>query len=805
MIISYGWLSQYVDLPSSPEELSRFLTMAGLEVEAVWDRFAFLDTVVVGRILSCSPHPNADKLSLCQVEAGDRTVTVVCGAPNAAEGIAAPLALPGTRLPDGTVVAAADIRGQRSEGMLCSQWELGLGQDASGLMELAEPHFVGEPLNKVLSLSDPCLELSITPNRPDCLSLLGVAREVAAATGQTVKPPDPSLPAGEGDIAGETSITIDAPELCPRYSARMVRGIRVGPSPFWLADRLISVGQRPINNIVDVTNYVMLETGQPLHAFDFDLLEEGRIVVRTAKKGERFTTLDSRENELSEGMLLICDGKKPVALAGVMGGKNSEVSETTTNVLIESAHFDPASIRKTARRLGYHTEASHRFERGTDPDGTLFAADRAARLMLECAGGTLVQGVADAHPLPRQVPRIKLSVKRVNAVLGTDIPDAKVRELLGAASMEIVEDHGDLLTVSPPGFRPDVTRPEDLVEEVARLWGYDNIPVTSPTALMDAPPAQPGRDFAQAVQELAVGMGFWQTIQYSFASADSPDRLDLPEGDDRRRMLPIRNPLTEDQAVMRTSLLPGLLDTVARNINMNNRDLWLFEMGKVFFSNQGRDVLPDEHDVLALVMTGSRPGGMWGQKPVPCDFYDMKGACEELLLRLGAENPVFSPLDASDCGPLRPGRSARVTCGGDSPGVVGEVKPQVAAAWGVKVPVYYAEFAMDRLLAACTGKVRYRPLPKFPATSRDVTLILDKRIRAGDVLARAAGAGHEWVEDARVVDLYEGDPVPEDKKSLSVRITYRSSERTLLDEEVNELHQSICEDLIRAFGAHLPG
>ncbi|MBU2488125.1 MAG: phenylalanine--tRNA ligase subunit beta, partial [Proteobacteria bacterium] len=772
MRISYSWLSKYVDLPADPQGLADTLTMAGLEVEAVWDRHAFLDTVRVARVLSCEPLAGSDHLSLCRVEAGGSPVSVVCGAGNVRVGLLAPLALPGTRLPDGSVVEAREVRGLRSEGMLCSEWELGVGLDRSGLMELSSGLAVGASVNKALGLSDPCLEISITPNRPDCLSLLGIAREVSAITGAALRPPEAALPPGEGDITAHTSVTIDSPDHCPRYSARLLLSIAVGPSPFWLADRLISLGLRPINNIVDVTNFVMMETGQPLHAFDFDLLAQNRIVVRTASEGERFTTLDSQEKTLSADMLMICDGERPVALAGVMGGLNSEISGATKNVLIESAYFNPASIRKTARRLGYHTEASHRFERGTDPEGTVSAADRAAQLMLETAGGALVSGVADAHPAPWEGPVIGLSAARTNAILGTEIPAAEIRSLLASVSMEVRELSEDRMEVRPPGFRPDVTRPEDLVEEVARLWGYDRIPVTSPVSTMEAPALDPAREFTARVKDLAVSLGFGETIQYSFASVDSPDRLGLPPDHEARRILPIRNPLTEDQAVMRTSLFPGLLETVARNLNQNNRDLWIFEAGKVFLA-RGADELPDEPQYLVLFMTGSRPGRLWGEKPEPCGFFDMKGAVEGLLAGARIPEPGFERLAAADCHALVPGRAASVRCRDALLGTLGQVRPEVAAAFGVKAPVFAAELSLDALLLSCADRVRYRPLPRFPATTRDVTLVLDRRVEASQVLARVRAFGHEWMESVDLVDVYEGQAIPEGRKSLSVRVTYR--------------------------------
>ncbi|MFP4476347.1 MAG: phenylalanine--tRNA ligase subunit beta [Desulfatibacillaceae bacterium] len=804
MKVSLSWLTQYVDVDMPSGDLGHMLTMAGLEVEAVEDRYAHLSTVVAGRIVDSTPHPEADKLSVCRVDAGGREYAVVCGAPNAAPGLVAPLALPGTELPDGTEVGEARIRGVLSSGMLCSEAELALGPDAGRLLELDADTPVGKNLADALGLSDTVFEIGLTPNRPDCLSVVGVAREVAAITGKPLRTPEMTLPEGVGDAASETSVTIEAPEHCPRYVARLVKGVKIGPSPKWLADRLLSVGMRPINNIVDITNFVMMELNQPLHAFDFNRLEEHRIVVRTADEGERFTTLDSQERVLTADTLMICDGGRPVAVAGVMGGENSEIVDTTEDVLIESAWFNPASIRRTARRMGLSTDASHRFERGTDPEGCVRAADRAAQLMVEVAGGSLVRGVVDAYPRPWEPPVVELSVDRCNMLLGNRFSRREIEGYLEAVGIRIEPGGGDTVTARPPSHRVDIFRPEDLVEEVARLWGYDNIPVTSPVMAMDAAEPDPRRLMRDRLRTVMVGLGFYEAVNYSFTHGTSPDRLNVPEGDRVRARLPLRNPLSEDQSVMRTSMIPGMLISMARNLNQNVRDLRLFEVGKVFFADTGES-LPEEVEKLALLVCGTRYGTTWAHKEAPVDFYDIKGVCEGLFSALRIGYVRWRRPEGGEAAWLRPGYGAVIEAGGYVLGSAGQVDPEVLKAYEVKTPAFVAELDVAGLLTLLPDTVTYEPLPRFPATSRDVTLILDKAVDAQSVLDTVTGRNEDLVESVAVIDVYEGKPIPEGRKSLTVRVTYRSPERTLTDDEVNPLQQAITDGLIEAHKAELPG
>jgi phenylalanyl-tRNA synthetase beta chain len=805
MKVSLSWLRSYVDAEMDVAEMAERLTRAGLEVDSVVDRFAWLADVRVGRVTEVSPHPNADRLSLCTVDSGGGKARVVCGAPNVRPGMLAPFAAPGVRFPTGRVLEKSAIRGETSEGMLCSAAELDLGGDASGLLELDAGLSVGAPLKEALGLRDPVLEIELTPNRPDCLSVLGVAREVAAFEGKRVRPPEFPMPPAVGSVFERTSVTIEDPEHCPRYAARMVENITVGPSPDWLRDRLLSVGLRPINNLVDVTNFVMMETGQPLHAFDYDRLEEGRIVVRTAEEGEKFTTLDGKERTLAGDMLMICDGKRPVAVGGVMGGLNSEIEDHTRNVLIESAYFDPVSIRRTAKRLGLSTDASHRFERGVDPEGTLRALDRAAALMAELGEGTLLEGTVDERPIVVGPKPIALGAGAVNRHLGTRLDREEIAQYLRSIEFEAVpEPDPDRLTVTPPSFRVDVTRPEDLMEEVARLWGYDRIPVTFPALPAEGAPPAPRVELRNRLRDRMAGFGFAEAVSYSFIDPAAMDRLRIGPEDDRRRRLPILNPISEEMAVMRTTLLPGLLDAARRNLAHGNRDLRLFEVGKVFFSN-GTDRLPDEFEWAGGLWTGLRAEAGWHTPDAPCDFFDLKGVLEALLTGLGVTGVRFTAPPDADCDALRPGHAAILRLDDAEIGRIGEVHPEARSAYDLGQPVFVFELNLEAIAHRTSDLPQAEPLPRFPAVYRDVTLVLDRAAEAADVLDRVRESGEPLVEDAWLFDVYEGEKIPAGRKSLSLRIVYRSPEETLTDERVSPVHERISAMLLEAFDAAFPG
>ncbi|MBU4462869.1 MAG: phenylalanine--tRNA ligase subunit beta [Proteobacteria bacterium] len=807
MKVSLSWLKDYIPIKMDAEALAEELTMAGLEVEAVSDRYSYLDTVVVGRVIEVNPHPNANKLKLCSVDIGGRTIPVVCGAPNTKKDMLAPCALPGTHFPNGIILKKSIIRGEVSKGMLCSPIELGLGISSNGIMELKQNLAVGDKLNHALGLSDTVFEIDLTPNRPDCLSIIGTAREIAAFQKTKISYPEINLhesPDTAGDISHFSSVTIMDTDLCPRYSARLVFDIKIELSPFWLQDRLVSVGLKPINNIVDITNFVMMETGQPLHAFDFDRLAENRIVVRAAEEGEKFTTLDQKERLLSTGMLLICDGEKPVALAGVMGGMNSEIEDSTTKILLESAYFYPVCIRKTSKKTGLATDASHRFERGTDLGGTVKALNRAVQLISEICGGKIIHGIIDEYPKPVPERVITFSVDASNRRLGTSLSQDEIKQYLKSIEFAVEKIDDDNLRVVPPSFRVDINRFEDLTEEIARLYGYNNIATTFPLIPAEARPPSKKIELRNHIKQLMACFGFTEAINYSFINKLSCDRLELKADDPRRRMMDVLNPITEDQSTMRISLIPGLLETMQYNISVQNRNIKLFEIGNVFFHTGQEDSRPDEVEILSGLWTGARVEAHWCSKEVSCDFYDLKGAVEELLRNLGIINTTFTNMEPDACYYTKQGYSARIIVNNNVIGLLGEIHPLVLRNYDLKQKAYVFELDFDKLIGIVPDTKSAQPTPKFPATSRDVTLIVDKDTEAMNILQMVEDLDEDIVENLHLFDLYEGSPVPAGKKSISFRITYRSATQTLEDETVNSIHREITGRLIKKFDAILP-
>jgi phenylalanyl-tRNA synthetase beta chain len=803
MKVSLSWLKTFIPIEMGARELADALTMAGLEVDALIDRYAYLDSVFVGRITAIKNHPNADRLKICDVDIKNRGLSIICGAPNVQQGMLAPVALPGTRFPNNMVLEKGIIRGIASDGMLCSEAELELGLDASGIMILKDDLTVGENLAKALQLSDVTIEMDLTPNRPDCLSIIGTAREIGAIQKKQIAYPDITLHDSREDIREITSVTVEAPDLCPRYAARVVENVTVAPSPFWLQNRLRSVGLRPINNIVDITNFVLMEYGQPLHAFDFDRLAENRIVVRAAVEGEPFTTLDEKERLLPKDTLLICDGEKPVAIAGIMGGLNSEIEASTTRVLIESAYFNPASIRKTSKQLGLNTDASHRFERGIDPLITLTALDRAAQLMVETGGGTLVQGIVDVCNHLPEPATIILSVQETNRLLGTNFNRNDIQEFL--SSIEFRTDAGEsgTLSVTPPSYRVDIKRPEDLMEEVARLSGYDRIPTTSPLIPADIRKSVKLIDKRARIQKIMTGFGFTEAVNYSFMDKSDCDRLNLAPGDPKRNLLEILNPLTEDQTVMRSSLMPGLIGSIRKNLSQQVKNCKLFEIGKIFI-DQGKSSLPEEIEILSGIWTGARIDPLWNIKEEPCDFFDIKGVVEGFLAALKVDNIQYTTLPDDQCRYVRPGFSAQIMRDREQYGIMGELHPHVLRNFDLKQTVFIFEINLSRLYSIIPETKQAGPIPKYPFVTRDITVIIDKDIEANSLLDFVREMNYKLVEQLHLFDMFTGKPITAGKKSISFRVIYRSHEETLEDEIVNRLHKEISDKLVIEFNAALP-
>ncbi|MDR3567163.1 MAG: phenylalanine--tRNA ligase subunit beta [Syntrophobacteraceae bacterium] len=795
MLISLKWLSDYVNCPLSAERIAEGLTMTGLEVESNSLRHPQLQNVVTARIEAVEPHPDADRLKICVVDAGGaELLRIVCGAPNARAGCVAPLALPGAELAGGTV-REAKVRGELSRGMLCSQKELGLGEDHSGIWLLPDDTAPGRPLDEALGIKDVLLEVAITPNRGDCLSFLGIAREVAALCKTSARYPAADVEETGPPIDSLTSIAIDDPKGCPRYAARVIRGVKIGPSPQWLKDRVEAIGVRSINNIVDVTNFVMMELGQPLHAFDFNRLREGRIVVRKAKAGERFTTLDGVERSLGEGVVLICDGIGPVAIGGVMGGLNSEIAPDTCDVLIESAYFDPISIRRASRNLGLKTEASYRFERGTDPDGVLRALDRAAGLMVEVGGGFIAAGRIDVCPNPLAATQIDLRVDKVNRFLGICLSVDEVVELLERIEMGVSRIDSDLLRVRVPGFRSDITREVDLAEEVARLSGYDQIPVTSPLAAVHAADSDPQQMSRARLKDVLVGGGFFEVINYSFISPEALRMLRYPEGDASPVPIRVKNPLSDEQAVMRTTLLPGLLNNARYNIDHRSENFKIFELSKVFLPSPV-GLQAEEIHHLAGIMAGKRvERALYSGEDV--DYADAKGVVEHICgaLRIGELRFRADSLPPW----LDPCASACVYANGQRVGEVGRVHLEVREAFDLKRAVFAFRLDFDRLFALKGPAPVYRGLPKFPPVPRDLALVAEEALPVEEPLDFICSLQEPLMESIEIFDIFKSDQIGEGKKSIGYRLTYRAADRSLTDEEVNRVHTRLIAKVTARF------
>lgn len=800
MLISLKWLSDYVDCPLPVERIADGLTMAGLEVDSLSLRYPRLEKIVTARIDEIVAHPNAERLKICIVSATDGKRRIVCGAPNAKVGVVVPLALPGAELPAGPV-REARVRGELSKGMLCSQKELGLGEDHSGIWILPEGTPAGVPLDEALGIRDYLIEVAITPNRGDCLSVVGIAREVAAFCGTKLRYPPAAVTEAGPPIETLTSVTIDYPEGCPRYAARLIRGVKTGPSPEWLKDRVEALGIRSISNIVDVTNYIMMELGQPLHAFDFERLRGHRIVVRKSGAGERFTTLDGVERDLPDDAVLICDGEGPVAIGGIMGGLNSEIGPETVNVLIESAYFDPISIRRTSRKLGLSTESSYRFERGTDPEGVLRAVDRAAALMLEVGGGEIATERIDVYPSLIKPSEILLRIEKTNRFLGTRLKAREMKDLLERIEMgvENCDSSQESLRVRAPSFRSDITREVDLCEELARLSGYDGIPVTSPEAEVEEAAFDPHQKTRGELKDMLAGTGFFEVINYSFISFESIRKLGFPQDDPRMSPIRIKNPLSDEQAVMRTSLLPGLLQNARYNFDHRNESFRIFELSKVFLpENNGTPAHEPHH--LAGVLAGKRvPQELYDGGEV--DFSDVKGVVEAVLAFMKIRGARFR---AQSLPPwLDPSASASVFAGGEHVGELGRVHSGVAEAFDLKRPVFAFRLDFDRLFALKGPVPTYRPLPKFPPVARDIALVADGKMPVEELFDFIRSLHEPLMESVEIFDIFRSDQLGAGKKSIGYRITYRASDRSLTDEEVNALHAGIIEKITAKFEVSL--
>jgi phenylalanyl-tRNA synthetase beta chain len=804
MKVSLKWLSEYVDVVAPVEELAHLLTMSGTEVGGIERHGDDWRGIVVGRIESVAPHPDAAALSLVTVKLGGPRATVVSGAPNLKAGDTVPFAQVGARVLDGhtgrpVVVQATVVRGVESGGVLCSEKELGLSDAHEGVLILSPDAPVGRPLEEVLG--DAILDLEITPNRPDCLGVLGVAREVAALTEQPLRLPVLAYPEGDPDVARQARVEILAPDLCLRYLASVVRHIRIDRSPFWLRSRLIAAGVRPINNVVDVTNYVMLEYGQPLHAFDYEALAGRRIVVRRAERGEDVRTLDGVLRSLGPEVLVIADAERPVAIAGVMGGLGSEVTDRTRTVLLESATFDRVSIRRACRALKLRTESSARFDKGLPPAIAATAVRRATALLTQVCGGEAARGVLDVYPAPRAAPEVTVTAAELRRTLGVELTVAQVRSVLERLGFECREE-GRALVARPPEHRTDIRIPADLAEEVARLIGYDRIPTTAMAGPLPAASPQPMYALAERIRDLLVACGLQEVITYSLVGRRLLDKASRASGESGAGSLGLANPLTPDQTLLRTSLLPSLLESVAGNLRPDEAGPRLFEVGRVYLPRDGD--LPHERETLGLAMAGPRGRKRWGEPVGDLDLFDLKGVVEELLERLQLSGARFERW--RDDRVFHPGRAAAIEWAGTRLGVMGEAHPAVARDFEVRVPVFLAELDLERVLPLVEGRLlEVRPPPRFPAVRRDLAVVVDEGVSTAELLEAIREAGAPLLASAEPFDLFRGPGVPPGRKSCAFSLVFRSPERTLTDAEVADVEARILEQVGRRTGARLRG
>ncbi|CAM2993194.1 phenylalanine--tRNA ligase subunit beta [Paenibacillus sediminis] len=813
MKVSTQWLADYISLDNvKAEELAEQITRAGIEIDVIENRNKGVSNVVVGYVKSKEKHPDADKLNVCIVDAGQgEDLQIVCGAKNVDAGQKVPVALVGAVMPGGLEIKKAKLRGVASHGMICSAKELGLNEkllpkeQQEGILVLPEDTQIGTPIEEVLGLDDQVLEFDLTPNRSDCLSMIGAAYEVSAILRRDVNLPNPEKDLVEitNFAKNHISVNIVDTDYCSHYAARYITGVKIAPSPLWMQNRLMAAGVRPINNIVDITNYVMLEYGQPLHAFDADRLANGHIEVRLAKEGETLVTLDGQERKLTPQMLVITDGVKPVALAGVMGGANSEVSENTVNILLESAKFDGGTVRRTSRQLGLRSEASLRFEKEVDPQSVIPALNRAAALIAKLAGGAVHQGIVESVNEQAKDRVIELSMDKLNAYLGTNLTTLEVKSIFARLHFKCAETTDRVIEVRVPTRRGDITQDVDLIEEIARLYGYDNIPTTAiegPTT----PGAYTKSQFLRREIRTLLTHGGWQeVISYSFTHPKQTETFtSLADGS---RPVKLAMPMSEDRSVLRTSIIPQLIEIALYNINRKQEDLALFEIGSVFATDE--EVLtkqPQEVPVLSLLLTGNRTEKQWNVTAEKVDFFDLKGALESVFQYLGLSNQIT--YEANAPAGYHPGRSASIylhtAAGKQFIGTIGQLHPQLQQEYSIN-DTYVAELKLAPIYDHTDKHIVYRELPRFPAVERDIAVVVARDVEAGALMDTIREAAGEWLESVKVFDVYTGSKLGEDKKSIAIALVYRHKERTFTDEEITALHDKVVASLEQTFNAEL--
>jgi phenylalanyl-tRNA synthetase beta chain len=811
MKVSYQWLNEYISLEGlAAEELAEKMTRGGIEIDGVEQLNKGVSGVVVGYVKSKERHPDADKLNVCKVDVGTgEELQIVCGAKNVDAGQLVPVAVIGAVLPGDFKIKRAKLRGVESQGMICSAKELGLNdkllpkEQQEGILVLPTGTAIGAPIGEVLGLDDEVLELDLTPNRSDCLSMLGAAYEVAALTGRDVKLPDNSVLHAAIKTEDYVSVDVQATGQCHHYSARFIKGVKIGESPLWLKNRLMAAGIRPINNVVDVTNYVMLEYGQPLHAFDADKIPGGKIVVRPAREGETLVTLDEQERRLEPHMLVIADGNAPIALAGVMGGASTEVTGDTVNLILESAYFDGGVVRKTSRQLGLRSESSIRFEKEVDHSAVVPALNRAAALIAELANGLVAEGVVESFTREPKPAAIHVSLERINNYLGTSLSSLEVRTILARLQFSYEMDTNDVFAIKVPTRRGEITRDVDIIEEVARLHGYDNIPTTLIHG--DAIPGALTKPQAirRELRKRLADSGLYEVVSYSFTSPARTALFPVLTGDAKHVKLSM--PMSEDRSVLRTTLIAQLLETAIYNRNRRNETSALFEIGSVFHTREETlTKLPQEKHRFAALLTGNRKEKAWNEAPATYDFFDAKGIVETLLSVLGLSSKVSYA--AANPEHFHPGRTAAVTLEtADGPvviGYVGQLHPAKQVEWDL-ADTYLVELELAPIYELADDHLVYKPLPRFPAIERDIAVVVDSAVPAAGLTAVAREKAGELLESVSVFDVYTGERLGEGKKSVAMSLLYRHAERTLTDEEVTSLHAEVVQQLEQSFGAEL--
>lgn len=811
MQVSIKWLKDYIDFTETPEQLADKLTMAGIPVENVVDPGEGLEKVVTGRIEKLEPHQNSDHLQICTMNVGlAENIIIVTGAQNVAEGQVVPVAMVGAHLPNGMKISKGKLRGVASNGMLCSAQELKLDleklpeEQKTGIFILPSDTPVGIPAKDVLGLNDVVLEFELTANRADCFSVFGLVREIAAITGN--KPHFPETKVNEDDntkLNDIFSVEIADPDLCSRFSTRMLKNVKIGPSPEWMQQRLEGAGIRSINNVVDVTNFVMIELGHPMHAYDYDKITGKKLIARRAIEGEELHTLDDTSRKAKGEMLVIADSEKAAGLAGIMGGFETEITDTTTTVVLESADFYGPCIRRTARACGLSSEASGRFERGVDSETTIKALDRAAQLLQEMGACTVCEGIVDVYPNPKQANYVTFTPEQINNHLGTNIAKDVMLNIITSVGFDVTKDENDEITVKVPSWRNDVTCMADISEEIARLHGFDKIKSTLPNGVSMQGTQSAKQTFIDKVKASLSSQGLYETISFALTNEETFNKLNIPQDSLLRKAVPIMNPLSDEYPLVRTTLLSSIFDNLARNLARKNDDVALFEVGSVFFPKAlPVTELPDEVVKIAGTITGRRNAQGWNQTNDMVDFYDAKGIIEELLANLRVTRYT---VEAGTHYAMHPGKTALFKKGRDVIATVGEVHPAVLSAYGITKPVYIFELDATTVMKYMAKDLKYKALPKYPATSRDLAMLVDVDVNAADIEKAMTKAAGQNLTQITLFDVYTGKQVEEGKKSLAFSLTFQSNDKTLTDAEIDPAIEKIVAKLQKDFNANLRG